>query len=154
MEKTLNFMKRACLLCDKSTCGYKTGCVIVKDLNVLVEAWNETLPGESFCQNGACYRQERGLSGGKEIEKVCSIHAESGAVAIAASKGISIKGAKVYVTTFPCLICARLLVKSEISTLYYMSDYMGGNEGLALFSANNIELVKINEDEVWNRENG
>lgn len=153
-------MKKACIVADKSTCGYKTGCVIVKDSEellrnkVLVEAWNESLLGESYCQDGVCYRQEQNLTGGKEIEKVCSIHAESSAVAICASKGISIKEASVYVTTFPCLICARLLVKCEIGRLYYMSDYMGGNEGLALFGANNIDVVKIEESEVWNRKNG
>ena len=153
MEKTLNFMKRACLLADKSTCGYKTGCVVVKGSKVLVEAWNETLHGELYCQNGECFRQKNKLSGGKEIEKVCSIHAESSAVAVSASKGISIKGASVYITTFPCLICVRLLVKCEIAKLYYMSDYMGGNEGLALFTANDIAVIKIQENEVWGRKN-
>src|SRR3990167_6768468 len=151
MEKTLIFMKKACLFADKSTCGYTIGCVIVKAEQVLVEAWNASLLGDSSCTDGLCYRQEQNLTGGKEIEKVCSIHAESSAVAICASKGSSIKGASVYVTTFPCLICVRLLVKCEIGRLYYMSDYMGGNEGLALFGANNIDVVKIEESEVWNR---
>lgn len=142
-------MKKACLLCDRSLCRYKTGCIAVKGGKVLFEGWNETLPGEIYCQNGQCIREIENLSGGKDIDKVCSIHAEASVVAQAASKGVALKGAEIYVTTFPCLICSRLLAKAKIGKLFYMSDYMGGNHGRSFFEAVNIPVVQVDEKAVW-----
>lgn len=141
-------MKRACLLCDKSLCGYKTGCVAVVGDRV-IEGWNETLPGEVYCQNGECTRKKLGLRGGQDIHKVCSIHAEASVVAQAARDGISLKGADIYVTTFPCIICARLLTKTEVARVFYMSDYAGTNEGLGLLIGAGITVLQIPEREVW-----
>jgi dCMP deaminase len=145
----LGFMKRACLLCDKSTCGYKTGCVIAKNGKVLAEGWNATLPGEVYCQNGQCVRESGHFNGGKEPDKVCSIHAEAYAVAECAGKGVSIEGSELYVTTFPCIVCCRLLARSGISKVCYMSEYMGGRVGEAILLKNGINIEKIEESAVW-----
>ena len=150
-DDMVSYMKKACLLCDKSKCGYKTGCVIVKDDKVVAEGWNATLPGEVYCQNGECVREKEKLYGGKEIDKVCSIHAEAYAVAECASKGISIAGANVYVTTFPCVICCRLLAKCGIGRLFYMSEYTGGRVGESLLAENGVKIHKIKEEDVWKR---
>lgn len=148
-NNNIDFMKQACLLCDKSTCGYKTGCVIVKGGVTVVEGWNATLPGEIYCQNGECVREREKLHGGKEIDKVCSIHAEAYAVGECANKGISIAGADIYITTFPCVICARLLAKAGIGRLFYMSDYMGGKAGESLLINNGVKICQIKEEKVW-----
>ena len=145
----IKLMQKACLLCDKSKCGYKIGCIAVKDGKVLVQAFNESLPGESYCQNGACYREQHGFRGGKELEKVCAIHAEASIVAQAAAKGVRLLGCDVYVTTFPCLICARLLCKANVGRIFYMSDYMGGNDCMDLFDSNGVGVTQILENEVW-----
>ena len=142
-------MKKACLLCDKSKCGYKTGCVIVKNGKVIAEGWNATLPGEVYCQNGQCVREKENLRGGKEIDKVCSIHAEAYAVAECARKGTSVMGADVYVTTFPCIVCCRLLAKSGVARVYYMSEYTGGRVGEPLLLENGVKVEKIEETEIW-----
>ena len=145
----VNFMKQACLLCDRSKCGYKTGCVVVKDGNVMAQGWNAALPGEVYCQNGECIREKENLRGGKDIDKVCSIHAEAYAVAKCAQEGVAVAGADVYVTTFPCIICARLLVGAGISRLFYMSDYPGGKAGESIFIKNGVKVCQIREEEVW-----
>jgi|GEM_PF-912050 dCMP deaminase len=142
-------MRRACLLCDKSTCGYKIGCVIVQAGQVIAEGWNATLPGEVYCQTGGCVREQQHLHGGKEPDKVCSIHAEAYAVAECARKGIALANADVYVSTFPCVICARLLAKAGIARLYYMADYMGGKVGESLLLNNGITLHQLKESQVW-----
>ncbi len=143
------FMRKACLLCDKSVCGYKTGCIVVKDGKVLAEGWNATLSGEVYCQNGECIREKERLYGGKEPDKVCSIHAEAYAIAQCARKGISVAGATVYVTTFPCVICCRLLAGSGIAKVVYMSQYSGGMAGESILRQNGIEIENIPESEVW-----
>ena len=145
----VEYMHQAAQLCNNSKCGYKTGCVVVKKGTVLVEGWNETLAGEVYCQNGTCIREEKGLSGGREIEKVCCIHAESSVVAQAATKGIALTGTSVYVTTFPCLICARLLAKTRVGKVYYMTDYMGSDLGRSVLEGANIQIKQVSEKEVW-----
>jgi dCMP deaminase len=146
---TIELMKHASLLCDKSTCGYKIGCLAVRDGGILLEGFNEQLAGEMYCQNGTCSRQELGLTKGKDPHIVCAIHAEASVIAQAASKGISLEGCDIYVTTFPCLICARSLVKVGIGHLYYMTDYTDGNQARSLLEANGIEIVNVSKKDTW-----
>lgn len=148
INERIKLMQRACLLCDRSSCLYRTGCLAVKNGKVILEAFNETLPGEKYCQDGECIRKKLGLKNGAEIGKVCSIHAEANLIAQAAAQVISLQGADIYVTTFPCYVCAKSLVKAEIGRLFYMSDY-ATNDGLRFFKAAKIPVVKIPEDEVW-----
>lgn len=152
LKDQIKYMRQACLLCDKSTCGYKTGCLAVKSGKVLVEAWNETLPGEKYCQGGECERHKLGLTKGKDIDVVCSIHAEANMIAKAAAKGTKIKGCDIYVTTFPCYICAKSLVQAQIGQLYFMNGYMGGNDSERFFKAAKIPVTQIPEHEVWRKQ--
>ena len=144
-------MQRACLLCDHASCGYKVGCLAVKNGQILIEAWNETLPGEKYCQNGFCDRRKLGLTAGQQAEIGCAIHAELNLIAKASLEGLTLKGCDVYVTTFPCYICSRVLVQAKIGRLFYMSDYMGGEEGRRFFEAAEIPTLQIKEEEVWTK---
>ncbi|MBN1162419.1 hypothetical protein JXA34_01605 [Patescibacteria group bacterium] len=148
-QKHLKYMHHAAQLCNNSKCGFKTGCIAVKDDKILIEGWNETLPGEIYCQNGVCIREKENLSGGKDIEKVCAIHAEASVVAQAASAGIPLKDCVIYVTLFPCIICSRLLSKVKIAELYYMNAYPGNNLGESFFKASNIPITQIKEKDIW-----
>lgn len=148
----ISLMKQASLLCDNAKCGYKVGCVLEKGGQVLQEAWNTRLNGDHYCLNGTCIREEQHLSGGKEIEKVCSIHAESLLVAKCASEGITTKECNLYITTFPCLICSRLLSQTKIAKMFYMSDYMGKNLGKPILEKAGITLIQIPLERVWNKD--
>ncbi|HAZ29377.1 TPA: hypothetical protein DCY43_01310 [candidate division WWE3 bacterium] len=148
----IGYMRRACLLCDNSKCGYKTGCVVVKEGKVVAESWNETLPGEVYCQNGECVREKEGLRGGKDIHKVCSIHAEASCIAQCAKAGLSVQDAAVYVSTFPCIICARLLAKSGIAKLFFMAEYPGGREAQSLLVNNDVKVIHITKELVWGKQ--
>ena len=140
----------ACLLCDKSSCLYKVGCVAVQNDKIIASGFNETLPGEKYCQNGECIRKQLNLSGGKDIDKVCSSHAEIGLIAKCARDGIALEGVVIYLTTFPCYICSKALIQAGIKKLYYMSDY-AQNEGTVLFIANGIKVEKVLEEKVWGK---
>ncbi len=144
-------MKHTSLLCDKSSClQLKVGCLAVKNGEIIVEGFNETLSGEKYCQNGVCTRREMQFTGGAHPEITCAIHAEASVVAQAAEKGISLKNADLYITTFPCFTCARLLVKAKIGKLYYMMDYINdGNSAKVLFDSANIPVEKIDGKDVW-----
>ncbi|WP_038059723.1 anti-phage dCTP deaminase [Thioalkalivibrio sp. ALJT] len=57
------------------------------------------------------------------IEFGRSVHAEMAAICDAASRGVSIKGAQLFVNTFPCHICARHILASGISRVVYIEPY-------------------------------
>ncbi len=52
-----------------------------------------------------------------------SIHAEASIIAEAARKGEALEGVHLYVSTFPCPNCARLIVRSGIKKIFYTSGY-------------------------------
>jgi deoxycytidylate deaminase len=52
-----------------------------------------------------------------------SVHAEMAALMSAARLGISVNGATLYCTTFPCHMCARHIVASGIKRVVYIEPY-------------------------------
>ena len=61
---------------------------------------------------------------GTRHELCRGVHAEQNAVAQAAYFGISVKGATLYTTTFPCSLCAKILINSGITDVIYEEGYM------------------------------
>jgi cytidine deaminase len=57
------------------------------------------------------------------IEFGRTVHAEMDAIGTAAKRGISVKGCTMYVTTFPCHICARHIVSTGIERVVYIEPY-------------------------------
>lgn len=52
-----------------------------------------------------------------------SVHAEMAAITDAAKRGITIQGATLYTTTFPCHLCARHIISSGITRVVYVQPY-------------------------------
>lgn len=73
-----------------------------------------------------------------------SIHAEAAVIAEMARKGSATAGADMYVTTFPCPTCARLLVVSGIKRLFYKKGYslLDAEE---ILSGAGVEIVLVQE---------
>jgi deoxycytidylate deaminase len=51
------------------------------------------------------------------------VHAEMSALSDAARKGISLEGATLFCTTFPCHICAKLILAAGIRKVVYLEPY-------------------------------
>lgn len=51
------------------------------------------------------------------------VHAEMSALSDAARKGISVEGATMYCTTFPCHLCAKLIVAAGVRKVIYLEPY-------------------------------
>lgn len=60
---------------------------------------------------------------GVAIEMSVFTHAEANLIAEAAKHGTKLEGAKIYVTTFPCPACAKLIAHSGIKTCYFGEGY-------------------------------
>jgi dCMP deaminase len=52
-----------------------------------------------------------------------TVHAEQNAICDAARRGVSLAGATVYITHFPCINCAKILAAAGISCIKYHRDY-------------------------------
>jgi len=95
---------------------------------VIVDVWNNPismgfngpprLAAGELCGNNVCDRTEQNVKSGTKIEIGCH-HAEQNALMNALRKGISVAGCKMYITTAPCLVCARLIHHSGIKNVYY-----------------------------------
>jgi deoxycytidylate deaminase len=57
------------------------------------------------------------------VEYGRAVHAEMAAIVDAASRGVSVKGATVYTTTYPCHNCARHIIAAGISRVVYVEPY-------------------------------
>ena len=87
---------------------------------------------------------DAGDSVGAEV--YLSLHAEKGLIGMCAREGVMLKGASVYVTTFPCGDCARYLAECQISELFFSEGYsvLGG---LRTLQAAGIRIVKVKDPE-------
>lgn len=82
---------------------------------------------------------------GKSVEKSIDIHAEARIIAQRASEGLATKGAEIFVTTFPCANCAKLIVESGFSACYYVEGY-ANIDGQSILKSAGIEIIKVNVD--------
>jgi deoxycytidylate deaminase len=57
------------------------------------------------------------------LEFIRAVHAEMAAISDAARRGIPLGGCTLYVTTFPCHECARLIVASGIKRVVYIEPF-------------------------------
>lgn len=117
-------MRIAMLAASRSTClRRQVGAVIVKDKKVLATGYNGSPTGLAHCLDVGCLREEMGIPSGQRHELCRAIHAEQNAIIQAATSGVSIKGGVLYSTTFPCILCAKMLINAGIREIYVAEGY-------------------------------
>jgi len=100
------------------------GAVIVRNKRILTTGYNGAPAGIKSCkEKGECLRIKLGIQSGTRHELCYAIHAEQNAIIQAAKMGISIEGATLYCTHYPCAICAKMIVNSGIARLVYKYPY-------------------------------
>lgn len=121
----------------------RVGAVIVKDREVVIVEHNKHVPSaHTPYLNGD---PRNAAHKGVNLELSTVLHAEAGAVARAAKEGISLEGAEIYVTTFPCPPCAKQIAYSGIKRMYYSSGY-GVLDGETVLKENGVEIVFVEAD--------
>jgi len=118
------FMEMAHLASQRSTClRRKVGAVIVADKRILTTGYNGAPKGLPHCEETGCIRQQQNVPSGQRHELCRGVHAEQNAIIQAAVFGVSVKGATIYITNYPCSVCAKLLLNAGISEVIYDGDY-------------------------------
>lgn len=147
------FMNIAKLISQKSSCiSIKVGCVIVKDQRIISMGYNGTPSGYINCNQYFEKNQQiiQNLSFRQyhhQWSNIHEIHAEMNAIMFAARKGISVDGATLYSTVFPCQHCLKNIVQSGIISVIYINDYDLGqyDQKFMKFIRSQIEIKKIKQ---------
>ncbi|MEK7530774.1 MAG: deaminase [Patescibacteria group bacterium] len=134
-------MQRAETEALKSSDNWRhVGAALVKDGQIITVVHNHHLPSEhSPYVNGD---PRSNWSRGVNMELATGFHAEASIIADAAKRGISLEGADLYVTVFPCPPCSKLIAYSGIKTLYCA----GGNSILdaeEVMKSRGVEIVFV-----------
>ena len=132
LELDKRYLRMAKIWAENSYCTRrKVGALIVKDKMIISDGYNGTPAGfENVCE------LEDGTT------KPYVLHAEANAITKIARSGNSSEGATIYVTTSPCIECAKLIIQSGIKRVVYSEKYRS-EDGIALLERANIEVVYI-----------
>lgn len=131
------------LVSSRSTCTRrKVGAVIVKDKMILATGYNGAPTGLPHCDEVGCLREQGGVPSGQRHELCRGLHAEQNALIQAARHGVSIKGADIYSTTMPCVICSKMLINAGIAKIYYVEGYPDELSAMMLQDAG-IEIIQV-----------
>ena len=119
------FTKIVEVTAERSSCErLHVGCILVKDNRIVSQGYNGFLPG---CPHKSVVRNNH---------EQATVHAEQNALCDCAKRGVSCAESIAYVTHYPCIICARLLLAAGIKKIKYLHDYK------------NDELVKVFADQL------
>ncbi len=134
-------MTRAQSLADKSGDWWRQiGALIVKDGQVWLESYNHHVPDEQQPYIDGDPRAD--FHKGDHIEISTALHAEASLIAQAAREGKSLAGSVLYVTTFPCPNCAKLIAYSGIKTVYFKEGY-AMLDGERILKSQNIKIIQV-----------
>jgi dCMP deaminase len=140
-DKQLQFDKRylemARVWAKNSYCiRRQVGAILVKDRMIISDGYNGTPSGfENVCED------ESGIT------KPYVLHAEANAITKVARSNNSSEGATLYITTSPCIECAKLIIQAGIKRVVFCDKYRI-EDGLELLKKANIEIshLDINEE--------
>ncbi len=135
------FMNIAKVVASRSNCiKRKVASIIIKDKRVISTGYNGTPRGAKNCNEGGCPRCNNMAPSGTALEDCLCSHGEENAITQAAYHGTSLKGATLYTTLSPCLLCTKMIINSGIAEVVYNRDYALNERALALLKECGVVL--------------
>ena len=112
-ELDKRYLRMARIWSENSYCTRrKVGALIVKDKMIISDGYNGTPSGfENICEDE------------NNVTKPYVLHAEANAITKVAASSNSSKDATIYVTSAPCIECAKLIIQSGIKRVVYSEKY-------------------------------
>jgi dCMP deaminase len=141
MEITRTVAKRA--TCDRG----KSGCVIVRDRQILVSGYVGSPKGLPHCDDvGHLFKKVIHDDGTITNHCMRTVHAEQNAICQAAKLGISLNEATLYCKMTPCRTCAMLIINCGIRRVVCEKKYHAGSESEEMFRIAGVELEFFEDD--------
>jgi len=128
------YLRMAAIWASNSYCKRrKVGAFIVKDKMIISDGFNGTPSGfENICEDD------------NMKTKPYVLHAEANAITKVAKSNNSSEGSTLYITTSPCMECAKLIIQAGIIRVVFSEKYKN-TEGLDLLARAKVELVYIED---------
>ena len=144
------FMEIAHTVATRATCDRgRSGCVIVKDKQILVTGYVGAPRGLPHCDDvGHLFKKV--IHEDDKVSQHCvrTVHAEQNAIAQAARLGISIDGATLYCKMTPCRTCAMMIINCGIKEVISEQRYHAGAESERMFAEANVIIRHFSDDVV------
>ncbi|MDR1726203.1 MAG: AAA family ATPase [Bacteroidales bacterium] len=142
------FIELANAAARRATCDRgRSGCVIVKDRQVLVTGYVGSPMGLPHCDEvGHLFKQTTHEDGTITNHCVRTVHAEQNAICQAAKRGIAINGSTLYCRMTPCRTCAMLIINCGIKRVVCEKRYHTAQESEDMFLQAGVELVYFSTD--------
>lgn len=118
------FMDITHLVAKRSTClRRQVGALLVMDKKILATGYNGAPSRLDHCLEIGCLREKMGVPSGERHELCRGLHAEQNAIIQAAYHGVQIRGATLYSTCHPCIICTKMIINAGIKRIVYEEGY-------------------------------
>ena len=132
----VRYMRMARIWAENSYCKRRrVGALIVKDKMSMTDGYSGTPSGfENVCEDE------------NNVTKPYVLHAEANAITKIARSGNNSDGATLYVTTSPCIECAKLIIQAGIRRVIYGEKYRI-EDGINLLKRANIDVEYVSVDE-------
>ena len=132
-----HYLEMAAIWAKNSYCKRRqVGALLVKDKMIISDGFNGTPAGfENQCEDE------------NDVTKPYVLHAEANAITKVAKSGNSSEGVTLYITTSPCIECAKLIIQSGIERVVYSEEYRK-SEGIELLKRANIKVENFKDDEI------
>ncbi len=126
------YLKMANIWAQNSYCKRRqVGAILVKDKMIISDGYNGTPSGfENICEDE------------NNKTKPYVLHAEANAISKVAKSNNSSEGATMYVTSSPCLECAKLIIQAGIKRVVFTDSYRL-EDGIDLLKRADIEVVQV-----------
>ena len=133
-------MKLADLAAQRSNCMKRgNGAIIVKDKRIVSTGYNGTPFKHLNCNEGGCFRCNSNVSQGLQLDQCKCLHAEESAVVEAGRP--KTMGGTIYTTSFPCLLCTKMIIQAGINRIVFNKDYDSELSKEMLSCCADIEIV-------------
>ena len=130
------YLRMAQIWAENSYCKRRqVGALVVKDKMIISDGYNGTPSGfENICEDD------------NNVTKPYVLHAEANAITKLARSSNNSDGSTLYVTSSPCIECAKLIIQSGIKRVVYAEQYRL-TDGIELLKRAGIETILLNEEE-------
>ena len=128
------YLAMAAIWAQNSYCKRRqVGALLVKDKMIISDGYNGTPSGfENRCEDE------------NNVTKPYVLHAEANAITKVARSNNSSDGATLYVTSSPCIECAKLIIQAGIIRVVFLESYRV-EDGIQLLRRAGIAVLQANQ---------
>lgn len=137
-------MKEAYKEAEKSSDWWRQiGAVLVKNRKIIARSYNQGVPNDNTPYQLGSIRDL--FKAGEKQDFSPTIHAEQKLISEAAKNGIQLQGTTLYLTHFPCSVCAKLIAYSGIKNLYF-SEGASNLDGKKILELVGVKIRRVIQD--------